>query len=84
MIAKVVGFERVEFTDQKTNQTISGTRLYVTFKGERVNGVGCDSKFFSDNANVKLPEIAIGREYEFVYQQTGFSGKSTLVAVKPA
>ena len=84
MIAKVVGFERVEFTDQKTNQTISGTRLYVTFKGERVNGVGCDYKFFSDNSNVKLPEISIGREYEFVYQQTGFSGKSTLVAVKPA
>lgn len=82
MIAKVIGFERVEFTDQRTNQTISGTRLYVSYKDERVNGVGCDSKFFSDSSNVKLPEIALGRDLEFVYQQTGFSGKSTLVAVK--
>ncbi len=84
MVAKVVGFERVEFTNQQTNQQISGTRLYVTFEGDNIKGSGCDSKFFSDDAKVKLPEIVLGRNYEFVYQQTGFTGKNVLVAVKPA
>ncbi len=84
MIAKVVGFERVEFTNPQTNQQIAGTRLYVNYENDNVKGVGCDSKFFSDESKVKLPEIVIGRNYEFVYQQTGFTGKNILVAVKPA
>lgn len=84
MIAKVVGFERVEFTDQKSGQSIAGTRLYVTYESDGIKGMGADTKFFSDNSPVKLPEIIIGRNYEFIYQQTGFSGKSKLIGVKLA
>jgi hypothetical protein len=84
MIAKVVGFERVEFSDSKTGANISGTRLYVTYEADGIKGIGADLKYFPDDGAVKLPEIIIGRNYEFVYQQTGFSGKNRLIGVKLA
>ncbi len=82
MVAKVVGYERVDFSNAQ-GQSIKGTRLYVTYKNSLINGSGADMKFFSDDAEVKLPEIIVGQEYDFVYQEKGFTGKSTLVAVKP-
>lgn len=82
MIAKIVGFERVEFSDSQ-GRTVSGTRLYVTYSNDAINGLGADLKYFPDDGNVKLPEIVLNREYDFVYQQSGFSGKNRLVAVNP-
>lgn len=81
MIATVVGFERVEFSDN-TGKTVSGTRLYITYENEFIKGVGADLKYFPDDGAVKLPEIVIGHKYDFNYQQSGFSGKSRLVSVK--
>lgn len=82
MIAKVVGFERVEFSDNNGN-TVSGTRVYITYQNNFINGVGADLKYFPDSGNVKLPELVLNHEYDFVYQQSGFSGKNRLVAVNP-
>lgn len=82
MVAKVVGYERVDFSDNNGN-SIKGTRLYITYQNEGINGQGSDMKFFSDDAKVKLPEIVIGREYDFNYQMKGFTGKPTLVSVTP-
>ena len=84
MIATVVGFERVEFSSQQTGQTVAGTRLYITYESDFIKGIGADLKYFPDDGPVKLPEIVIGRKYDFVHQQSGFSGKNRLVAVKPA
>ena len=82
MVAKVVGFERVDFEGQN-GQSIKGTRVYITYKNDGINGQGADMKFFSDDAKVKLPELVIGAEYDFNYQLKGFSGKPVLVSITP-
>ena len=83
MIATVVGFERVDFPGND-GKAIQGTRLYITYESDLIKGIGADLKYFPDDGPVKLPEITLGRKYDFVYQQKGFSGKNILVAVKPA
>ncbi len=81
MIATVVGFERVEFSGND-GRTVSGTRLYINYEDDLIKGQGADSKFFSDDAKIKLPEIVIGRKYDFNYQTSGFSGKARLLGIK--
>lgn len=84
MIATVVGFERVEFpSSDGSGKVIAGTRLYVTYESDLIKGIGADLKYFPDDGPVKLPEIVIGRKYDFNYQQKGFTGKNILVGVKP-
>lgn len=82
MVAKVVGFERVDF-EGNNGQSVKGTRVYVTYKNDTISGLGADMKFFSDDAKVKLPELVIGAEYDFNYQLKGFTGKPILVSVTP-
>ena len=81
MVATVVGYERVDFTGND-GRKITGTRLYITYEDSLINGHGADSKFFSDDSPVKLPEIVLGRKYDFNYQTSGFSGKARLVGIK--
>ena len=82
MVAKVVGFERVEFPT-KDGDMIKGTRVYVTYENKFISGKGTDFKYFADNSDIKLPEFVIGKDYDFVYQEKGFTGKAVLVAVNP-
>lgn len=81
MIAKLVGFERVEFSGN--NGDVKGTRLYVNYTDDRINGIGADMKYFPDDGPIKLPELVIGAEYDFNYQVKGFTGKASLVSVVP-
>ena len=82
MVGQVVGYERVDFSDNNGN-SVKGTRLYITYENPGINGKGADMKFFSDDAKVKLPEIRLGGFYDFCYEMKGFSGKPVLTAVKP-
>lgn len=84
MVGILVGIKNVEFTNEQTNQKVKGRRFYITYEDPSIIGKACDSKFFSDDTQVKLPnELIIGKPYEFVYEAQGLSGKATLVEVKP-
>ncbi len=84
MVGILVGIKNVEFTNEQTKQTVKGRRFYITYEDPSTIGKACDSKFFSDDTQIKLPnELIIGRPYDFVYQAQGLTGKATLVEVKP-
>lgn len=82
MVAKIVGYERVDFSNTN-GDSVKGTRVYITYKNDGINGLGADMKFFSDDAKVKLPELVVGAEYDFNYQLKGFTGKPILVSITP-
>lgn len=81
MVAKVVGLKKIEFENDK-NEKVSGVRLYIEYKDPETTGIACDKRFFPDDGAVKLPEIVLGHDYEFIMQVQGFSGKASLVGVK--
>lgn len=82
MVGTLIGFKSVNFEDDKGN-AVSGTRIYVEYEDSQISGMGCDSKYFPSDTQVKLPpNFEINHKYEFVFEQHGFSGKPALVAVK--
>lgn len=87
MIAKVVGIKNISFSNDK-GQSVNGFNLYLEFNDPSVTGTCCDKKFFNSDMieNIDMPkqsEFVVGRDYDFVYQAYNFSGKASLVAVKP-
>lgn len=83
MVCKLIGVRNVEFTDDK-DRVVRGKRLYVTYddQSDGMIGTGCDYKYFPDDGKIKLPDLVLNKQYEFVYQEQGLSGKAQLVAVK--
>ena len=82
MVGTLIGFKCVNFEDDKGNK-ISGTRIYVEYEDSQISGMGCDSKYFPSDTTVKLPvKFELNHNYEFVFEQHGFSRKPVLVAVK--
>ena len=77
------GIKKTKFQNDK-GQMVSGTRIFFETEDDSVNGLVCDSKYFSDDDKLQLPELQLNHKYDFVYDISITNGKAkaTLVEVK--
>ncbi len=48
MISKLLGYSKVDFTNENTGEQIKGTTLYIAFSDENTIGAKCDKVFVRD------------------------------------
>lgn len=64
---ELIGIQDVEY--EKEGKKIVGTRLFLTYKDERVTGMACESVYVS--GAVDLPALNIGDVCEILYNKYG-------------
>lgn len=67
---EVIGFERIDYTSKKTGKPVLGYRLYMSFQGKSISGVGCQSEFVSE-ADLGSYVPAIGDVIRLFYNRWG-------------
>lgn len=77
MKTTIVGIENVNYTSRKTNQQVTGVRLFFerepTSRESTIEGMVTGSEFISSNSDCfkKLPEMVFGGVYDFIYDSDG-------------
>lgn len=64
---ELIGVQDVEY--EKDGKKIVGTRLFLTYEDEKVNGLACESVYVS--GVIELPELKIGDICEILYNKYG-------------
>lgn len=63
----LVGVQNVSYT--KNGNQITGTRLYGTFKDERISGLGCEAIWVPNS--VDIPKLSPNAAFDVAYNRYG-------------
>lgn len=68
MRIKIVGKRNVQFQDQRTGNTVSGTTYVYLYEDQNVDGFGADKVFVRDG--YRSP-FTVGNEYDVYFTRHG-------------
>lgn len=84
MLVTVLGVRKVDFTDQRTNQTIKGHKIFYKYAqpdDEYLQGEITADVFVTEASGVVVPVFKFGEQYDFVQEVIGI-GNSAKVKLK--
>lgn len=65
----IIGKEDVSYVSKKTNQPVIGTRLYLTYEHEKIDGYGVESVFC--NSLIATDHLSVGDQIDVYYNKFG-------------
>lgn len=70
-MAKIIGIEKVNYTQKNTGRLIDGYRIHTSYEKSNVNGVATDSFFVSADTFYNYFDLRLGTEIEVYYNKYG-------------
>ena len=80
MKVTVIGKRELDFKGSNGDQ-IKGTKLFVTYPLDGVDGEMADSVFVNEDVEIPADGIEIGLLYDLIYQKESLRGRERLVRI---
>lgn len=71
MMFEIIGKERISYFSKKAQKQVEGTRLYLMFMKESIDGAGCKEIFISDKLGFTFADFVVGSSVKVYYNEYG-------------